>query len=130
MNNHLQLCRILLLQIHGKLKPISISSTLWRSFSRSCSGGVLAEVVAISLLCWKLRGWLSPYGELWAMPVRGLVSPSLPPKRALGQVRGRLDVMVLSSAGQRGLGGAAVKVGAGLGAWGSISGSAGGSRGS
>lgn len=37
MNNHLQLCRILLLQIHGKLKPISILSPSQRNLSRGCS---------------------------------------------------------------------------------------------
>lgn len=44
MNNHLQLCRILLLQIHGKLKPTSILSPFAEEFEQklwllSCPAG-------------------------------------------------------------------------------------------
>lgn len=54
----------------------------------------------------------------------GWVSWSLPPDGArLGKQW--VGCSVVSSAGKLGLGGAAVKVGAGLGAWGSTGGSAG-----
>lgn len=69
MNNHLQLCRILFLHIHGILKPISIWSTLQRSFSRSCS-------YSPALL--ESPGWLSPCCELWVMlPWAGLAGAFL-----------------------------------------------------
>lgn len=49
------------------------------------------------------------------MPALGLLSFSVPPKGIPGQIRGKLTVAALTSAGKQGLGGAAVKVAAGLG---------------
>lgn len=63
MNNHLQLCRILLLQILGKLKPISILSPLQRNLSRSCScSPALLAVPWVAGVCCRLQ----------AMPALGL----------------------------------------------------------
>lgn len=65
MNNHLQLCRILLLQIHGKLKPISILSPLQRNLSRSCGcSAALLAVPRVAGVCCTLQ----------AMPALGLGS--------------------------------------------------------
>lgn len=71
MNNHLQLYRILLLQIHGKLKPISILSPLQRNLSRSCwqcPGGCCVPWAGhLSLAAEQVReGWM-----LCCHPARG-----------------------------------------------------------
>lgn len=106
MNNCLQLCRILLLQIHGKLKPISISSTSRRGFSRSCScSPALLEVP------WVAQPMLRALGD--TCPGLDSLEPSS--RGASGQVKCRSAAAALASAGKQGLGGAAVKVGAGLG---------------
>lgn len=85
MNNHLQLCRVLFLHVHGILKPISIWSTSQGSFSRSCS-------CSPALL--EGPGWLSPCCELWAMlPRAGLAGAFL--LMEPGWVSGRLAVVEL-----------------------------------
>lgn len=84
MNNHLQLCRILLLQIHGKLKPISILSPSQRNLSRGCS----CSPALLAVPCLAAPGLFHTPGN--ACP--GLGYLSLPPE----QVEGRLDAGLLS----------------------------------
>lgn len=69
MNNHLQLCRILLLQIHGKLKPVSILSPLQRNLSRNCSCSAPLAVPCVAArsrqcLPW---AWLLEPSSWWSL---------------------------------------------------------------